>query len=358
MNQNRKKVLIVGSHRSVNGGITSVINNFLDYDFEKYDLEMLSTYIEGSSLNKTLYFFRALIDYCWKIINNKFDIVHIHMSYKGSFFRKLIIIIISKLFRKPVILHLHGSEFKIFYDTSFNIVKKLIRYVLKKSDVVITLGKEWEKIVHGIEPKANIKVFRNAVSIPDYKVEKDNKEFNIVFLGVIIKRKGIYELIEAINKLKEMDMLKEYNIKFLICGSGIEEKEIKDKVNSYKLNEYVKMMGWINEQTKIEILKKSQLLVLPSYNEGLPMAILEAMSYGIPVISTDVGSIAEVVNEKNGVLIRPKSCDEIVRGIKFIINNIDNWDEYSKQAKRDIIENFNERSYFLKFERLYDNMVK
>ena len=118
------------------------------------------------------------------------------------------------------------------------------------------------------------------------------------------------------------------------------------------------MLGWINRDMKEMLFNKSQIFILPSYNEGLPMAILEAMSYGIPVISTDVGSVSEVViNDKTGYLISPGSIKEIIESIKLIIANENAWKAKSSICKKIIEEEFNEEKYFKKIEHLYKYML-
>ena len=100
----------------------------------------------------------------------------------------------------------------------------MIRDILRKSDLVIALGRRWKDTIQEIEPFANIKIFNNSVSIPEYKVDLNDNRFNVLFLGVLIKRKGIYDLIEAIKILNNRKILEKYNVKFIIGGSG-KEKE-------------------------------------------------------------------------------------------------------------------------------------
>lgn len=348
------RVLIVGSDSSVKGGITSVIDRFLNYNWNGIKVELLPTYIEGNSIKKIVFFLKGVLKYIKRLIKNDFDIAHIHMSYKGSFFRKYLIIKLSKLFKKKTILHLHGSEFELFYANSNKFIKKMIKNTLENVDDVIVLGEKWNEIVRKIAPKSNISVFNNAVNVPEYKVEWNNGNFNIVFLGVLIKRKGIYDLIEAINILNKSGIVKERCMKFIIGGVGQEENNIKNKIREYELNNCVEMVGWVSGEEKEKLLRKANLFVLPSYNEGLPMAILEAMSYGIPVVSTDVGSISEVVhNHETGILIKPEKYNDIVRAIECVTECQSKWEEQSLKCKKLIFEKFNEKKYFRRIEKLY-----
>lgn len=349
------RVLIVGSDSSVKGGITTVIDSFFKYNWnDNIKIELLPTFIEGNAYKKLSFFLKNLIIFIKKLIKNECDIVHIHMSYNGSFYRKLIILNIAKLFKKKVIIHLHGSEFEVFYNKSNTIVKKMIKKLFEKSDTTIVLGEKWKNIIDKIAPKSKVLIFNNAISIPEYSAKWNDNKINILFLGVLIKRKGIYELIEAIKCLDEIGWIKEKSLNFIIGGSGKEEEEVINIIDKYDLNYCIDMKGWIKGEDKNNLLEKSLVFILPSYNEGLPMAILEAMSYGIPVISTNVGSISEVViNDKTGYLINPGNVEEIVNSIKDITNDKVEWEKKSICAKKLIVEKFNEAEYFNRIKKLY-----
>lgn len=348
------KVLIVGSDTSVKGGISTVIKQYLDNDFERTDIKYLSSYIQGSNVKKALFFLKSYFVYVKKTLMNEFDIAHVHMSYNGSFYRKLLILLMSKLFNKKVIIHLHGSEFEDFYYNSNKLIKSIIRFLLRNCDAFLVLGDNWKKKIEEIEPKSNVYILKNCVSIPKFKVKLDNNRFNILFLGVLIKRKGIYDLLEVIKILNENKLIEKYNLNFIIGGTGKEESNIKELIKEYNIGDYVNMVGWIDKLNKEELLKKTQLFILPSYNEGLPMALLEAMSYGIPAISTDVGSVNEVIdNEENGYLIKPNNKYSLYNRIIDIVEDEGKWKVFSEDSKKKISECFNEKIYFQNIEEIY-----
>lgn len=354
---NKVKVLIVGSDSSVKGGITTVINQFLNNKLPKTSIDYLPTYIEGNALKKIYFFIKNYIIFIKKCIFNEFDIAHIHMSYRGSFYRKLLILLATKIFKKKSIIHLHGSEFEVFYEKSNYLIKNLIRFTLRSCDLFVVLGENWAKIIKNIEPKTKIVVLKNSIKVPSYKVRKNTEAFNILFLGVLIKRKGIYDLIDSIKILREKNIVNKYNLIFNIAGVGKEENEIKKLIKKYDLEYCINMLGWIDGVQKEILLKNSQLFVLPSYNEGLPMAILEAMSYGIPTIATNVGSIDEVIiNNVNGYLIEPGKSEEIVRCIEDIVVNSEKWTIYSENSRMKIKSEFDEVLYLEEFEKLYNEI--
>ncbi|MBR3897734.1 MAG: glycosyltransferase family 4 protein [Bacilli bacterium] len=323
------KVLMVGNHESVKGGITTVINQFKEFDWQKNNIEFkfISTYIDKSNIIKILFFIIAYIRIFLYCILIKPDIIHVHMSYKGSFTRAYYIQKLAIKFRIKNIIHLHGSEFKKWYDSVDDIKKKKIKKLLISSNIFIVLGDRWSKVIKEIEPKSNVVILNNSVNIPNKKTKYNSKK-TLLFLGVLIKRKGIHDLIEALYKLDGE------NYQLLIAGTGEEESNLKELVNRYNLNDKVKFLGWIGSKEKEELLVKSQFMILPSYNEGLPMSILEAMSYGVPVISTNVGDIPSVIaNNENGFLFEPGDIDELLKLLDLIIKLKKNeWNNLSNNS--------------------------
>ncbi|SCP96235.1 glycosyltransferase family 4 protein [Anaerobium acetethylicum] len=346
------KVLMVGNDSSVKGGITSVITQMLSHDWVADGVEMkfIPTYIEANNFKKIIFFEKAYSKIKTEIKTNKPDVVHIHMSYKGSFTRKFLI---HKLCRNngiPDIIHLHGSEFKKWYDSSNQKKQKEIRTLLKEASAFIVLGEKWNKVIKEIEPTTNTVVVNNTVHIPEETV-KWAEPLNILFLGVLIKRKGVSDLLKATKLLK--DDLGNNKFKIIIAGSGAEEENLKNEFEELKIDDVVNFVGWTDGEKKQKLLRECQMLVLPSYNEGLPIAILEAMSYGMPIVATDVGDISSaVIDGDNGYLVDPGDVKQLTNAIKKLIN-IDEFTKLSVGSKSICYNNFSDSLYFKRLLDLY-----
>ena len=348
---NKIKVLMVGSETTVKGGMTTVVNSFLNHKFTDCEITYIPTHFNCGVIKNISKFFLNYLNLKKAIKEN--EIIHMHMSERGSCIRKYIIFKIAKKSNKKVILHTHGAEFKEYYSNLSDGMKKRVRELLLGCDKVLTLGKNWNEYFVNLDRNIECAILNNSVEIPVDKASIKDTEFNILFLAIIDKRKGIYDLIEAASKL-----LKTYEgnkkINFIIAGVGKEEVMIKKLVKQYGLEKNFKFLGWINSEQKKEILKNSQLFVLPSYNEGLPVAILEAISYGIPVVSTNVGSINEaVINDFNGYLIKPGDIDDLTLKIKNIIEHPKKWNIFSNNSRLLCEQEFNSKKYFKNIERLY-----
>jgi len=312
-------ILTVGTdYHNHRGGVGAVIEVYNQY-YEVFNF--IATHRPGSSIFKIYIFILSLFKLIIALISNKkIKIIHIHGASYGSFYRKYIIFIISKyFFRKKIIYHIHGGGYKDFYKESNIVSKRLIRNLLSKADVVICLSQSW---VEYFEQNFRIKrliVLANIIDYPvlnEYSARKDIITF--LFLGLICKEKGIFDLIEVIGKGQEQFRAR---IKLLVGGNG-EIQHLRELIKKYQIEDIVEFLGWISSVEKASVLNNSDVYILPSYHEGLPISILESMSYAKAVISTKVGGIPEIVgNNENGLLIDPGNLEQIKQSLIFFIEN-------------------------------------
>ena len=211
---------------------------------------------------------------------------------------------------------MHACDFIPYYEASRK--KEWIRSIINTSDYFFVLSKSWKEyfISIGIDPK---KIFvMNNIIAPPIKVstKKESGVINFLFLGEIGKRKGIYDLLQVISDNQELFRNK---IKLRI-GGNLEEEIIKAFIQNNQISDIAVFEGWVTGDKKIEYLNWADIYILPSYNEGLPIAILEAMSYSHPIISTPVGGIPEVVKDhQNGILVEPGNLEQIKEALLFFI---------------------------------------
>lgn len=350
-----KKVLMCGNHSSNKGGMTSVIEQIMEYDWEKEGIKLsfIPTFKPGNVVTKSIFFLWAYIKIFFFFLIERPDFVHMHMSYKGSFTRKYLIHRLCRLFGVSDVIHLHGSEFKKWYNDSPTKKQLKIRRLLKESNYFIVLGEKWKKIILEIEPQTNVRIISNGIRIPKETVQWDENECNMLFLGVLISRKGVHDLINAIVLLNETKKLN--NIRFVIAGTGDEEDALKKQVTDSGLNQFVKFLGWINGTDKYDVMLHSQIMVLPSYNEGLPISILEAISYGMPVISTPVGDIPSAIKDGiNGYLVEPGNVQQIANAIEKLSTK-SCFDDMSFNSRKIAENSFSIDYFYKKLIEIYDN---
>lgn len=350
------KVLMVGNDSTVKGGITSVITQLMSHDWysEGIDMRFIPTYVDSNSVNKILFFAKAYKEIQREIHTNKPDVVHIHMSYKGSFIRKYLIHNLCKRNEIPDIIHLHGSEFKKWYDETSGFMKMKIKQLLLEAKAFVVLGDKWEQAIKEIEQKTKTVVVSNTVAVPQESVNW-NEPFSILFLGVLIKRKGVSDLLKATKIMKEKLTINEFNV--IIAGIGPEENNLKKEAKDLNIESIVDFVGWTDGEMKKKLLKKCQMLVLPSYNEGLPIAILEAMSYAMPIVASNVGDISSaVIDGVNGSLIESGNVEMLANELCKIIENKSLYERYSINSKKICNEYFSDEKYFNIFNDLYNSL--
>ena len=352
----RVNVLIVGNAPSVKGGITSVITQIMKNHWNDFgiNMELIPTYEGGTFIHKMLFFARSYRKISKALKVHDYSIVHIHMSQGGSFRRKYLIHKLCRKYGIRDIIHLHSSSFMDFYSKANMREKRHIEQLLSESGCIIVLGTEWENRIRGIASKANTVIMNNTVSIPKIVSNQTVEPMSFLFLGVLFKRKGVIDLVKAINLLKTDGTLSRYPAIFNIGGTGECEEELKKYVIDNSISSYINFLGWVSGEEKIKQLEKNQVLVLPSYNEGLPIAILEAISYGMPVISTDVGSVSEAVFDgENGFLFKPGDIRALSDSIKKILESKELRESFGLKSRQIAEQYFNEEQYFNKLRELY-----
>lgn len=357
------KVLMIGSDNRVKGGITSVILQLMNHPWEKenVDMKFLPTFIEGSVLNRLFYFIKSYIKLIILLVIYQPNILHIHMSHNGSFYRKYYIHKLCNLFGTKTIIHLHSSEFKKFYENGKGNRKRKIQSLLKECDRVFVLGDKWNKIIKEMEPRSKTVVLNNTVALPKLTDNSSDEKgiINVLFLGVLVKRKGVIDLLNAVERLNRDGVLEKYNVRFKIGGTGQEEDSLKNFIATHGLSDFVEFLGWVSGENKEKFLSDSQIFTLPSYNEGLPISILEAISSGLPIVSTDVGSVNEaVINDYNGYLVEPGNIDGLKNSLEKIIVDKNLRFKFSKNARRLAEDRFNDKDYYEKITNTYKSLLK
>ena len=236
------------------------------------------------------------------------------------------------MYKKKVIYHVHAGEYDLFYKNSNWLTKQLIKYVVQQSDLIICLSNYWQSFFQKNFTAKRIAIVNNVVAYPKIDNKKNNsssKIMNILFLGRIGNNKGIFDILKIIIKNKDI-----YNnkIKLHIGGDGDVKKLLKI-IQENDLRNIVEYLGWVSNNEKNNLLLHSDIYMLPSYAEGLPVSILEAMSYGMPIISTNVGGIPEIVKHQyNGLLFQPGDIDAIENALQFFINQPQKIEEYGNHS--------------------------
>lgn len=329
------KVLTIGNqYKNHRGGIGGVIETYSDY-FEEFNFVPTYKPQKVKFLIVPYYVLGCLKMAITLFTKPGIRIVHIHGAARGSIFRKAGVFVLAKhIFRRRVIYHSHGSELKLFYETSGKRTKKLMKFFFEGVDEIVCLSRQWEIFFQSNFNVKKVTVLENiVVRNESQRVNRiqDGEAIVFLFLGAIGKRKGIFDLLEVLAENKQTLSGK---IRLIIGGNG-EVKKLTDYISEHSLQDLVQFEGWVNGEKKRELLLQSNVYILPSYNEGLPLSILEAMSYRLAVISTPIGGTPEVVkNEKNGFLVEPGNKAGILKSLERFVQSpelVKSFGEYSAE---------------------------
>lgn len=349
------KILVVGpSTTKSKGGMATVISEIGD-DKElnkKYDIELFESFVDGGKIKRFIYTSVAYLNFYFTKRN--YDIYHIHAASRGSTFRKGYYVRAAKKWGKKVILHIHGAQYMEFYNEVSDRKRKKIINILKSADMVLALSKDWKSKFDQTFGLNNCYVLENGIDTVKLKeaiIEPSLHRNCFLFLGRLGERKGAYDLINAM----EIAVQQNPEIKLFMAGDGEIEK-VKKIVVEKGLNNNIDVIGWVDLRKKIELLKKVSTLVLPSYNEGLPMSILEGMACGKAIISTNVGAIPEVVCPNNGILIKPRDINGLSEAMIRISNNLNMIEEFSTNNIFKINNSYSMKAMHRKLEEFYDNI--
>jgi glycosyltransferase involved in cell wall biosynthesis len=346
------KVLMIGVSYKNNarGGMASVIQYYSKY-FET--LRYISSWKNSNNLIKLCYAISAYIETFFTLLfDRKIKIVHIHTAATNSFLRKVYFINLGKFFHKKIITHIHGGEFKNFFGAYKN--KEEIIHNINKADKLIVLSSSWREWFFSIGIiKDKIVILNNIVEYPSRVDNYTSSKIKLIYLGVLRPQKGIFDVLQTLSKNKEY-----YRNKITLRIGGAENEEnLLAYITDNDLAEFVIFEGWVNETEKVELLNWADILILPSYAEGLPVSILEAMSYGCAIIASSVGGIPEIIhNNKNGLLVTPGDQDAIHNAISYMIQNSNNIKKFGEKNK-EIVKDFFPSAVIPRLKEIYLSLL-
>lgn len=343
------KVVTIGCHyRPPRGGIAQVLSNYDRYVFETFKFIRNSKH--SNIFYNLLIALGAIIKLIWKSVADRdIKVVHIHTASYQSFRRSAVFVSLARLLGKKVVLHIHGGGFRDFYKTS----PKSIASTLRKADMVIVLSQSWAKFFVEEVGLTNVEVLGNLIPTPTPVSTQPHDGLKLLFLGLLTPEKGIYDLLDVMRTI----CVEEGKDVHLHIGGNGDEAKLKAAIETLGLSQFVHYHGWVGEEQKAQLFSECDAYILPSYIEGLPMSILEAMSYAKPVIATNVGAIPEVVeNDINGIIIEPGNKDQIAKAILSYVNHPEQIASHGGNAQAKSV-GFLPETVSEKLECIYSNLL-
>lgn len=341
------KVLVVATSRKTRGGITSVVKaHETGEQWKKYHCRWIETHRDGNSLRKLWYLATALIEFLCLV--PFYDIVHIHVGLRTSVERKILFAQVAHLFNKKIIIHFHPATEKHLFDKSFSCyIKKLFDF----SNKLLVLSPKWIEWINEAFPNNNynMEVVYNPCPIVKRSSVKENY---ILYAGILSDRKGYNRLIEAFAKIAS----KYPDWKIIFAGNGDIEKAKTLSVD-FKVEKQTVFLGWVSGDVKEGIFQHAAIYCLPSWGEGFPMGVIDAMAYGIPVIATPVGGLEMVLhNGTDSIIYETYDLDMLAQKLEELITSETYRRNIVEEADKLVYSDFNIVRICNQIGEIYENM--
>ncbi len=349
--EQRSIVYIIGPSFRTQGGISSVLLIYHNHFRDPLNMRFIPSYSGNSRIADVVLFAVAFVRVFFLCIFEKHAIFHIHSSTYASFIRKSMLARCALIFRKKVILHIHGADFDTFLDDIGSGWRKRVIKTLNEVDRVVVLSESWKEFFLAHVPAEKIRVIVNPSETYDpVYIERRNEVIKVLFIGRIGQRKGAYDLIKAAGRIRSL------NFALDLVGDG-EGDAIREIVHVDGLERIVHVYNWVSHVEIGGFYDKADILVLPSYSEGLPMSVLEGIGKGLPVISTNVGGIPEaVIDGHNGFIISPGDVNALAEKMSILIRDTELREEMGRKSLKIAGSKFSVEANYVLLKELYEGL--
>ncbi len=279
--------------------------------------------INQSNLVSTL---RYYVDFVTLLLRVKPHVVHIATAPGLSFVKQGIAVTLARALRARVVLAPHCSYARLRQGNG--LWRAYSRFVLRRCNGLIALSKEWLALRQWL-PGCLVEYLPNAIDLKPYlglprpRAGDDDHVVRILFLGHIGRDKGSFDLVEAARQLEHILPAASWQIE--LRGEALhpgESEEVQQLIDESDLQEQVHIRPPIFDAEKAACLARADLFVLPSYHEGMPISLIEAMAAGLPVVATSVGGIPDLVTDReNGRLVPPGQPGELAEVLAGLIGD-------------------------------------
>jgi glycosyltransferase involved in cell wall biosynthesis len=343
----KEVVLVVGPGLGQVGGVATFIEILATSPViaEKYRILRLDTTRSAQdlglenrlSLTNISYLVQQVIQFIIVNMREKPGLIHVQVTSGLAFWKSTLFILLGNLFGVGTVAHLHGGMFDKYYASCKPWVKNFIRRVFRAADVVIALSEKWRQfLLDEVGSDIRVEIASNPVDCLFAEALKEghsaagNRKKIVLFLGSLGKRKGVFDILMAAPAIFENHP----DAHFVFAGaeeSRGEKLRIDELCRDKSLGEKVEFIGVVTGKEKVELFQSAMIYVLPSYGENLPFSLLEAMALGLPVVTTPVGAIPEIVKDgENGFLVEPGDINALASCVDRLLR-----DELLRRAMSD-----------------------
>lgn len=367
VSRKRIRVLMIGPGEHLVGGISSLVQVLLPRLNQCVDLSYLPTVqrrpLDQSgrvSLPNIVLAANQYVRFVRELVLFRPHIVHLHTSQGLAWYKDTFFIVLARACRVKVVLHMHGGNFTERYEKSSRLRQFYTRKVLSLANAVVEVSDERRERLMRTFQMERVYAFRNCIDAEAGLFRPASRSANGakgLFLGVVGESKGVFDLLEASASLKTSG----YPLQIWIAGPEERSGDLdraRMKWQALGLEDVCHFVGTVRGDMKARLLQEASVFVLPSYQEALPMAVLEAMAAGLAIVATPVGGIPEVVRDgHNGFLVTPGDVEDLAEKLALLASD-GRMRESMGQRSREIAEReLDVRPYTVRLVALYESLT-
>jgi glycosyltransferase involved in cell wall biosynthesis len=319
---------------------SKLVDNTFDAKFINLSTSLTIDEIGKNPLFKILRYFKIIFKFLCCLLNFKPEIIYLAINAKGvGFYKDFPIALFAKFFRKKLVLHYHNKGVSTYQHM---ILDNLLYKILFKNSKIILLSENLYNDISKYVSKEDVFFCPNG--IPDTnkflnaKQEK-NDITQLMFLSNLIESKGVFVLLESLKLLKNQGFKFHCN---MVGGEGdISLKELNNKIKILNLSDSVIYLGKKYGKDKFDIFKKSDIFIHPTLDDCFPLVLLEAMQFSLPIISTSIGGIPDLVkHSETGLILEETDPKSLASQIMFFIKNQEKAKQFGSKGRKNFIENY------------------
>ena len=317
-------ILIAGPWTAMGGGMFRVGQYLLqaqknDVPPEAAELRALETRGAAGALFSLWVLTTALVKIVRGRVSGQLAGVHVNMAERLSIARKGAVIVASRALGIPVVLHLHAAELHHTYPRMPKPLQAMTRWIFSLPASCVVLGTAAQRFV--VEelrvPSSRVEIVFNGVpaATATRRTAQQNAVKRLLFVGNLSERKGVTDLLTALS----LPGFEDLPLELVLAGEG-DIPGYQAKANSLGLEKKVRFAGWVGQADVADLMAQADLLVLPSYDEGLPLVILEALGNGVAVVCTPVGEIPSVLQHgATACLVEPGDVNGLAASLQNLL---------------------------------------
>ena len=341
-------ILMVGmSLTKTRGGISTLIGEILRSDLkDDFAIEYIESQAEDfKGFDKLILAIKAVFIFFGKVLTKKPKLVYVHIGSNASLYRESFFIVLAKIFRKKTIAHFHAGDVEEYLEKQSAIGKKFISCAIGLSDGLIAVSKDSAQKLRTLAPKNEIEIIANVIdttpfAFPVNRFDVRKKAVRVLFVGAMGKLKGETDLADAVKLIAE----KHPNLRVSFLGFGGEN--LQEYCRRIGIENLIEFVGAVSLEERLGFFEKADIFALPTYAEAMPISVIEAMAAGLPVVSTTVGGIPELIEDDgDGFLFTPGDSAALAEKISILASNKDLRIRIGQKARQKVYEQMNFSQY-------------